>query len=137
MADLNWQLQNGLDYYARHTNPDLLHLRAAGRLLTLPWLIDDNLRHGRDIVLTRGSAQLVTQAFGDTWRIEQERRGTPLREQVTQLPRGTPFVLALLRAYRDVPLDADGAHGNRGCLDGTHSHAAHGQRLYSDGRTCG
>ena len=105
VADLNWQLQNGLDYYARHTNPDLLHLRAAGRLLTLPWLIDDNLRHGRDIVLTRGSAQLVRQAFGDTWSIEQERRETPLREQVTRLPRGTPFVLALLRAYRDVPLD--------------------------------
>jgi hypothetical protein len=107
VADLNWQLQNGLDYYARHTNPDLLHLRAAGRLLTLPWLIQDNLRHGRDIVLTRGSAHLVKQAFGDTWRIEQERRGTPLREQVTQLPRGTPFVLVLLRAYRDVPLDLE------------------------------
>ncbi len=107
VADLNWQLQNGLDYYARHTNPDLLHLRAAGRLLTLPWLIQDNLRHGRDIVLTRGSAHLVKQAFGDTWRIEQERRGTPLREQVTQLPRGTPFVLVLLRAYRDVPLDVE------------------------------
>ena len=107
VADLNWQLQNGLDYYARHTNPDLLHLRAAGRLLTLPWLIQDNLRHGRDIVLTRGSAHLVKQAFGDTWRIEQERRGTPLREQITQLPRGTPFVLVLLRAYRDVPLDVE------------------------------
>jgi hypothetical protein len=107
VADLNWQLQNGLDYYARHNNPDLLHLRAAGRLLTLPWLIEDNLRHGRDIVLTRGSAQLVRQAFGDTWSIEQEQRGAPLREQVAGLPRGTPFVLALLRAYRDVPLDVD------------------------------
>ena len=107
LADLNWQLQNGLDYYARHTNLDLLHLRAAGRLLTLPWLIEDNLRSGRDIVLTRGSARLVAQAFGDTWRIDPERRGPTLRNRVAQLPRGTPFVLALLRAYRDVPLDAD------------------------------
>ena len=107
VADLNWQLQNGLDYYARHTNTDLLHLRAAGRLLTLPWLIEDNLRNGRDVVLTRGSARLVTQAFGDTWRIEQERRGPPLRDQVARLHRGTPYVLALLRAYRDVPLDVD------------------------------
>ncbi len=107
LADLNWQLQNGLDYYSRHTNPDLLQMRAAGRLLTLPWLIDENLRHGRDIVLTRGSAQLVMQAFGDTWRVEPDRRGPTLREQVGQLPPGTPFVMALLKAYRDVPLDAD------------------------------
>jgi hypothetical protein len=107
VADLNWQLQNGLDYYARHTNTDLLHLPAAGRLLTLPWLIEDNLRNGRDVVLTSGSARLVTQAFGDTWRIEQERRGPPLRDQVARLHRGTPYVLALLRAYRDVPLDVD------------------------------
>jgi hypothetical protein len=107
VADLNWQLQNGLDYYARHTNTDLLHLRAAGRLLTLPWLIEDNLRNGRDVVLTRGSAHLVTQAFGNTWRIEQERRAPSLRDQVARLPRGTPFVLALLRPYRDVPLDLD------------------------------
>ena len=105
VADLNWQLQNGLDYYARHTNPDLLHLRAAGRLLTLPWLIEDNLRHGRDVVLTRASARLVRQAFGDTWSMEQERRSRPLPEQLAALPRGTPFVLALLRAYRDVPLE--------------------------------
>jgi hypothetical protein len=106
LADLNWQLQNGLDYYARHTNPDLLHLRPNGRLLTLPWLIDDNLRHGRDIVLTSASARLVRQAFGDTWTIEADPRGPTLRERVGQLPEGTPFVLALLRAYRDVPLDA-------------------------------
>jgi hypothetical protein len=107
LADLNWQLQNGLDYYARHTNPDLLHMRAAGRLLTLPWLIDDNLRHGRDIVLTRGSAQLVRAAFGDTWTIKPERRHATLPAQLEQVPQGTPYVLTLLRAYRDVPLDTD------------------------------
>jgi hypothetical protein len=108
LADLNWQLQNGLDYYARHTNPDLLHFRPNGRLLTLPWLIEDNLRHGRDIVLTRASARLVRQAFGDTWNIETDPSGPTLHERVAQLPKGTPFVLALLRAYRDVPLEADG-----------------------------
>jgi hypothetical protein len=106
LADMNWQLQNGLDYYARHTNPDLLCVRAAGRLLTLPWLLEDNLRNGRDIVLTRGSAHLVRAAFGDTWTLEPERRGPTLGEQLAELPRGTPFVLALLRPYRDVPLDA-------------------------------
>ena len=105
LADLNWQLQNGLDYYARHTNPDLLHMRAAGRLLTLPWLIDENLRHGRDIVLTHGSAKLVRAAFGDTWLLEPEFRHATFPAQIEQLPGGTPYVLTLLRAYRDVPLD--------------------------------
>ena len=69
-------------------------------------------------MLTRGSARLVRQAFGDTWSIEQERREPPLRDQVTRLPRGTPFVLALLRAYRDVPLDVAELTAIVGCLTG-------------------
>jgi hypothetical protein len=106
LADLNWQLQNGLDYYAHHENPDLLHLRAGDRLLTLPQLIDENLRHGRDIVLTRQSARTVTRAFADTWRIEAEPPLPTLLDRVRALPRGMPFVLAVLRATRDVPLDS-------------------------------
>jgi hypothetical protein len=105
LADLNWQLQNGLDYYAHHQNPDLLHLRAGDRLLTLPQLIDENLRHGRDIVLTRESARLVTRAFGDTWRIETEPPVPTLLDRVRTLRRGTPFVLAVLRVTPDMSLD--------------------------------
>jgi len=106
LADLNWQVQNGLDYYAHHENPDLLHVRAGDRLLTLPQLIDDNLRHGRDILLTRPSARIVTRAFGQTWRIEAEPPLPTLLDRVRALPRGMPFVLAVLRATPDVPLDS-------------------------------
>ena len=105
LADLNWQLQNGLDYHAHHRNQDLVHLRAGDRLLTLPQLIDENLRHGRDIVLTPGSARLVRRAFGDAWHLEAEPPAATLLDRVRQLPPGTPFVLALLRATTDVPLD--------------------------------
>jgi hypothetical protein len=112
LADLNWQVQNALDYYARHTNPNLLHLRASDRLLTLPWLIESNLAIGRDIVLTPGSARLVRQAFGDAWHIETDRRVPPLAERLAALPRGAPYVISLLRPYADVAFDAaefDGA----------------------------
>jgi len=105
LADLNWQLQNGLDYYTRHTNPDLLHIRTAGRLLTVPWFIEDNRRNGRDILLTPESARLLEGAFGSTWQVDADPPGPTLAQRAAALPRGTPFVLALLRAYSDVPLD--------------------------------
>jgi hypothetical protein len=137
LADLNWQLQNGLDYYAHHQNSDLLHLRAGDRLLTLPQLIDDNLRHGREIVLTRGSARLVARAFGDTWRLEAEPPLLPtLRDRVRALPRGVPYVLAVLRATPDVPLDEAELAGIVGTLtSGTASRPLTGVYSVMVGRT--
>ena len=57
------------------------------------------------------------------------------REQVTRLPPGTPFVLALLRAYRDVPLDVAELTGVVGCFTG-HTATLPTDSVYTvDGRT--
>ncbi len=52
LADVNWQLDNGLDYYTRHVRPDLNVARVADRVLTLPLLVRDNLAAGREVVMT-------------------------------------------------------------------------------------
>ena len=107
VADLNWQLQNGLDYYAHHVRPELLVLRGADRALTLPWLIAANLDAGRDIVLTPASARLLARAYGDLFTIEPDTPVPVLAERLDALEPGAPYVLALLRAYPDVPLDTE------------------------------
>ncbi|HEX7085179.1 MAG TPA: DUF2723 domain-containing protein, partial [Vicinamibacterales bacterium] len=43
VADVNWQIDNGLDYYTRHVRPELNHIRVRDVPLTLPFLVRDNL----------------------------------------------------------------------------------------------
>jgi Protein of unknown function (DUF2723) len=105
LADLNWQLQNGLDYYARHLHPEVVHTRTADRLLTLPFLIRDNVAGGREVVVARHSRALVESAFGDLYRFEQRAQVPALTARLSGMEAGTPYVLTLLSPYRDVPLD--------------------------------
>jgi hypothetical protein len=83
-------------------------LRAGNRLLSLPLLIDDNRTYGREIVLTPGSRALVEAAYGELYTIEADGRAPvlALSKQLERLPQGSPYVLGVLRAYTDVPLDA-------------------------------
>ena len=109
IADLNWQVQNGLDYYGRHVRPELNYLRAGNRLLSLPMLIEENRTHGREVILTSSSARALKAAYGDLFRVELDVRASsaPLHERVDGLERGTPYVLAVLQSYAWVPVDAD------------------------------
>jgi hypothetical protein len=108
VADLNWQLQNGLDYYVRHTRPELLYTNARDRLLTMPWLIADAVAGGQQVVVTSQTRHLLQTAYGPLYAFDPDTRveRRPLAERLAGLPRGTVYVLALLRAYSDLPLDA-------------------------------
>jgi hypothetical protein len=108
IADLNWQLQNGLDYHARHQRAELLYTNGAGRLLTLPWLIADTLASGRAVVVTPQTRHLLQSAYGPLYAFHPDPRveWRPLADRLRALPRGSVYVLALLRAYADLPLDA-------------------------------
>jgi hypothetical protein len=122
LADLNWQLQNGLDYYSRHLHPDVLQMRASDRVLTLPWFIRDNLASGREVVVTPLTRDLLFTAYGSLFDIEQDRRNAspPLADRLAGLAPGAPYVLAVLQPYRDVPLDpTELAHAVRRLTGGT------------------
>lgn len=109
IADLNWQIQNGLDYYTHHLRREIIQVRGGDRILTLPWLIHDNLAAGRDVVVLPETRRLLRTAYGHALDIAPDDRiPTPgLDAQVRRLPPGTPYVLALLQPYDDVPFDAD------------------------------
>jgi hypothetical protein len=105
LADLNWQLDNGLDYYTRHIRPDLNVIRAAHRVLSLPVLVADNLAGGRRVVATPLARDLARAAYGDLFATDPESPAPALVPRLGPLPDGTVFVVALLAPYRDLPFD--------------------------------
>jgi hypothetical protein len=107
IGDVNWQLENGLDYYTRRLRPELNVVRAGGTLLTLPFLIHDNLAEGREVVATPLARARIRAAYGDLFAFTPDQREVvrPLRERLKGVSRGTPYVLTLLAAYPDLPFD--------------------------------
>jgi hypothetical protein len=108
LADINWQLENGLAYYTRHVRPELMVVRAADRTMTLPWLIADNLAAGRAIAMTPQSRQVTEAAHGGLFAFAPDPRvdARPLASRLGVVPRGVVYVLAQLAPYRDLPYDA-------------------------------
>ena len=108
VADLNWQLQNGLDYYTHHLRQDAIQVRGGDRVMTLPWLIHDNLAAGREVIVLPETRRLLQVAYGGWLRMEPENPAwtPPLDARVAALRPGTPYVLALLKPYDDLPFDA-------------------------------
>jgi hypothetical protein len=109
-ADLNWQLQNGLVYYARHHKPGLPVVRTAEHMLQVPFLIHENRSHGRSFVVTEGSRLRLLAAFGSRYRIDPDPRITrpSFSTIAASAPHGTIYVLNVLTPTRDyLPLPAD------------------------------
>lgn len=108
VADLNWQLQNGLDYYARHVRPELAYLHGVDRVMTLPWLIAANQAIGREVLVTDTTARVLREAYGPLFTIEPDDRAAaaPLADRLTSLDGSLVYAIALLRPYPDVPFDA-------------------------------
>ena len=115
LADINWQLDNGLDYYVRHVRPDLNVARVTDRVLTLPLLVHDNLAAGNEVVMTPESRRIAEAAYGGLFTFAPDPRVDvrPLADRLDNLPADTIYVLALLAPYRDLPFDAPGL-GRRG-----------------------
>jgi hypothetical protein len=74
-----------------------------------PFLVDDNRRIGRDIVLTARAAADVVAAYGPAYPLVQDA-AVPvqgLAEAAAAVPRGMPYVLAVLTPPRDEYLDPE------------------------------
>jgi len=108
LADINWQLENGLDYYGRHVKPDLTVARVADRVLSLPLLVRDNVAAGREVVITPEGRRIAEAAYGGLFVFAPDPRvdARPLAARLGALPADTIYVLALLAPYRDLPFDA-------------------------------
>jgi Protein of unknown function (DUF2723) len=109
LVDLNWQIQNGLSYFARVDRPDLAYARMPDVLLYAPELIRDNLDIGRAVALTdRARAELVKSYGPLIPTITDSRVEVPgISDLVQGLAPGTPYVLSILKPVPDFSLDAD------------------------------
>jgi hypothetical protein len=107
VRDINWQLNNGLDYYDKYTKPGLPILDAPGAMLHFPFVVWTNAGMKRDVVLTEGAASLVRAAYGSLFPIDRDERVAvqTLADRIATLPRGTPYVLGLIESYPETPLD--------------------------------
>ena len=107
LADLNWQLDNGLDYYVRHTRPELNVVRASHRVLSLPQLVRDNVEGCRSVLATPLARDLLRAAYGDLFSFASDPRAArdSLIDRLGDLPPGSVYVLALLAPYPDLPFD--------------------------------
>ena len=65
LADVNWQLENGFDYYQHFLHPELNMLRATDAVLTLPFLVRDNLADAREVFATPAAMAVAQAAYGD------------------------------------------------------------------------
>src|SRR6185436_12727559 len=72
----------------------------------LPFLIRDNHSIGRDVVLAGNGAAQVAAAYGLLFPMAPDEAAVTLTDRVTQIARGTPYVLSLLEPTPDEHLDA-------------------------------
>ncbi len=112
VADVNWQIDNGLDYYTRHVRPELNHIRVRDVPLTLPFLVRDNLAGGREVVMSAESRELAEAAFGGLFDFAPDNRAPApsLPERLAAAASGEPdliYVLAVLAPDPNLPFDQD------------------------------
>jgi hypothetical protein len=107
LEEVNWQLQDGLDYYQRRLHPELNLTRAGDAILTLPFLVRANISAGRAVYATPMARDVARAAYGDLFAFEPDPTSDSrlLAARLAGLPPGTPYVLAVLLPYPDVALD--------------------------------
>ena len=121
LTDMNWQVANGLSYFAKVPQPAIAHARAPDLLLYAPALVTDNQVVGRAIALTERARSEIDAAYGPLLSTMPDPRVVvpPLAERVAGLPAGTPYVLCLLKPSRDMSLDEDDLTAALRVLSGT------------------
>ena len=109
VSEMNWQLENVLLYTQRHLRPDLAWLRLGDVMTHWPFLVADNHRIGRDLVLTPQAAADVVAAYGPAYPLFPDD-ALPIRtlEQAADaVPAGMPYVMSVLTPPREVGFDPE------------------------------
>jgi hypothetical protein len=113
LADLNWQVQNGLSYYTTWVRREIAWARMPDVLLYLPALVSDNMEIGREIMVSERARRTAIAAYGPLLDIAQDPaiQIAPLPSAAAGLPAGTRYVVTILRPSRDLALDAPAVTG--------------------------
>ncbi len=108
IADLNWQIANGLSYYAKVVRPEVAVARMPEVIAYAPALVQDNDAAGRRVFLTDRANRELAAAYGPLLPSAPDPApdDEPLAAQVQRLDPGTRYVLCVLRPSRDLALDS-------------------------------
>jgi hypothetical protein len=108
LADLNWQIGNGLSYLAKIKRPEIAYARMPDVQLYAPALVADNRAIGRGVALTERARASIETAYGPLLPVVRDARvAVPrLTEGIGGMSPGTRYVLCLLRPSGDLSLDA-------------------------------
>jgi hypothetical protein len=114
LTDLNWQLQNGLNYYAKYSRPDVAFARMPDVLLYAPALVRDNAVIGRRAILSARARSELASLYEPLFTIERDGTITQaaLAASAGDLAPGTRYVLCVLKPAREATID--GADLGRG-----------------------
>jgi hypothetical protein len=108
-TDLNWQIQNGLTYYAGRERTDLAVVRMPEVLLYAPALLRDNLAIDRHIVVSERAGEELTAAYGPLYSaaLDPDAAVPRLSDSLRTVPMGTRYVLSVLRPTREFAIDQE------------------------------
>jgi hypothetical protein len=110
LADLNWQIGNGLSYYAKVRRPGIAHAHLPDVILYAPALVASNRAIGRDVALTERARTTIEEAYGPLLPTipDPQTPAASFPERVTAVQPGARYVLCVLKPSRDLGLDHTG-----------------------------
>jgi hypothetical protein len=109
LTDLNWQVQNGLLYFAQEIRPDFAYASMDGVVAYLPELVADNQKISREVLVTERARRTVIDTYSSRLTVVRDPVSAhpSLLSAVVRTPPGTRYVLCVLKPTRDFALDRD------------------------------
>ena len=108
LADVNWQVGNGLSYFVKVKRPEIAYARMPDVQLYAPALVADNRAIGRGVAITERARATIEAAYGPLLPVTRDAR-VPVpgfAETIGRIAPGTRYVLCVLRPSGDLSLDA-------------------------------
>jgi hypothetical protein len=122
LTTLNWQVENGLTYFAKRDRTSIAHALFSDVQGHAPTLIGDNHAVGRSVVLTeRARGELDASSGARFVAVDDSRVETPTVDRLVRaLPSATRYVLCVLAPTTEFSIDAPALAGIVQHLTGGH-----------------
>ena len=120
LTTLNWQVENGLNYFVKRDRTDIAHALFSEVRGYAPTLITDNHEVGRSVVLTEAARVDLDTAYGRRFLAEDDSRveAPTVDSLARRLPPGTRYVLCVLAPTPEFSIDASALEGTVQLLTG-------------------
>ena len=107
LADVNWQIGNGLSYFVKVNRPEIAYARMPDVVLYAPALAADNRAIGRGVALTERARASIEAAYGPLLPVAPDPRVPvlTLAAAIRGVAPGARYALCVLRPPGDLRID--------------------------------